>query len=334
MLVREVGEFSLIDRLRDQLDPSVRDQGQVGIGIGDDAAIWTPALEHDVVITTDALVDGVHFRLGWTDWWSLGHKMLAVNISDIAAMGAMPRLATIVLGLTGDEEVENLERLYQGANQLSKAYGVAIVGGDIVRSPGCLFLSVTLIGEVRSTEAIRRNGAQVGDLVIVSGTLGASAAGLSLLAHPRSVSTGDLLVASHLRPVPRVALGQLMFSGGITAAMDLSDGLLGDLRKIMAASGVSAEVNVDAIPMLPAVRALFPEQWRKFAQQGGEDYELLMTIPPPRLEEFKAAAAKVGASIHPIGRIVSAANGIELTLVEHGQRKVVHAGAFDHFAEE
>ncbi len=332
--VREIGEFALIDRLRDKLAPEVRVTASVPLGIGDDAALWIPAPGNDVVVTTDALVEDVHFRLDWTDWRSLGHKMLAVNVSDIAAMGALPRLATVVLGLTGEEDVADLESLYEGASNLAAAYGVAIAGGDVVRSPGQTFLSVTLLGEVEPGRSVRRVGARVGDLVVVSGTLGASAAGMQIIAEGREAATAGLLGAAHGRPVPRVAWGRIMHEAGVTAGMDLSDGLMGDLGKILAASRVSAVVEVDRVPVLPAVRALFPGSWKSLAVRGGEDYELLMTLSEDRFDWFARRADQIGATVTAIGLIVEAGDAPRITFREDGRVVEFGKGAWDHFEVE
>jgi thiamine-monophosphate kinase len=306
----------------------------VRLGIGDDAAVWRPTARRSSVITTDTLVEGVHFRLDWTDWRSLGHKLLAVNLSDIAAMGASPLLATITLALTGDERVSDLEELYIGAATLAEPHGVAIVGGDIVRTPGPIMLSVTAIGE--ADNVLRRRGAQPGDRIIVSGTLGASAAGMRLLESPRlrsRAATAELLVAAHLRPNPRLALGNILLNHGATAAMDLSDGLLGDLPKILVASEVAARVSSSHVPVLPAVRALFPDNWLELALRGGEDYELLATVPPGALDGIERAAAAVGATITDIGEILARQDGEPLlSLVDDNDDvREIQAGAFDHF---
>jgi thiamine-monophosphate kinase len=332
-LVRDIGEFDLIARLAGVLPPAVKGSPDVGLGIGDDAAIWTPAAGRDLVVTTDALVENVHFRLDWTDWQSLGHKMLAVNVSDIAAMGARPRLATIVLGLTGNERVSDLESLYAGAGSLAESHGIIFAGGDIVRSPHGLTMSVTLLGDVPRGQAMTRMGARPGDLVVVSGTLGASAAGMALLERGGQVgTTAPLLIAAHLRPNPRVALGLLLRERGVTAAMDLSDGLLGDLPKILAASNVSARMEMESVPVLPAVRALFPEEVDRFALQGGEDYELVLTIPESRYDALREAAQAVGASLTAIGHIVEASGRPSLFLQRDGNAVDGPSGAFDHFA--
>jgi thiamine-monophosphate kinase len=333
--VRDAGEFGLIAALNAVLPPSVQANERVILGIGDDAAIWVPASGMTSVITTDTLIEGNHFRLDWTDWQSLGHKMLAVNLSDIASMGAKPVLATITLALTGDEYVADLEGLYRGAAALAEPHEVAMAGGDVVRTTGPMVLSVTVVGE--GEPLLRRDGARPGDRVVVSGTLGASAAGLRLLERPEigsGAATADLLVGAHLRPNPRIAPGKVLADFGATAAMDLSDGLLGDLPKMLAASGVAAHLDSRLVPVIPAVRALFPDDWLDFALRGGEDYELLATVPPDALEEIQHEAARVGATLTEIGEIVSRHDGHPMLMVTdaEGVTKAVFEGAFDHFS--
>jgi thiamine-monophosphate kinase len=330
--VKEIGEFELIDRLANRLPEAARANSHVLLGIGDDAAVWTPAAGTSIVVTTDTLVEDVHFRLDWTDWTSLGHKMIAVNLADIAAMGARPRLATMSLGLTGEELVADIEALYDGAGVLAAAHDVVIAGGDVVRVPHDTTLSVTAVGDVESGQVMTRSGAQPGDLIVVSGTLGASAAGMMLLQRggDRSVS-GSLLVGAHLRPNPRVALGNILFERGVTAAMDLSDGLLGDLPKILEASGVSAEVEVSAIPILPALGALFPADYEELSLRGGEDYELLLTVPEGRFKRLSERAGQINATLTPIGRITVANDRARLNLIRAGKRFDAEQGAFDHF---
>lgn len=332
--VQDAGEFALIRRLQEALPGGVRHNARVFHGIGDDAAIWQPAESHQSIITTDTLVEGTHFRLDWTDWHSLGHKMLAVNLSDIAAMGADPVLATITLGLTGDERVADLEDLYRGAVSLAEPHGVVIAGGDIVRTNGPMIISVTVIGE--GDRLLTRDGAQPGDRIVVSGTLGASAAGLRLLEHAggrAGATTAELLIAAHLRPNPRITLGKVLAERGATAAMDLSDGLLGDLPKILQASGVSATVDARHVPVAPALRALFPEEWRDLALRGGEDYELLATIPADRCDDVQKAAGDIGATLADIGEITPCNDGGPLlTIIDaDGQAREAEFGAFDHF---
>jgi thiamine-monophosphate kinase len=337
ILVRDIGEFALIAALRESLPEHVRASDAVPLGIGDDAAAWQPADGMTSVITTDTLIEEIHFRLDWTDWRSLGHKMLAVNLSDIAGMGATPILAVITLGLRGDERVADLLGLYKGAADLAGPHDVVIAGGDIVRTEGPLILSVTVVGE--GSRLLRRDGARPGDRIIVSGTLGASGAGLELL-HLEELraraTTADLLVGAHLRPNPRIALGKLLAERGATAAMDLSDGLLGDLPKMLAASGVSARIDVRLLPVLPAVRALFPDRWPELAVRAGEDYELLASIPAGSLGLFQSLAQEIGATITEIGEILSTDADEEPSLFvidTDGVERCVDAGAFDHFRQ-
>lgn len=332
--VAEIGEFALIDRLGEALPLAARSAG-LELGIGDDAAVWTPRPGTVSVITTDTLVEAIHFRLDWTDWRSLGFKALAVNLSDIAAMGATPRLATITLGLRGTERVADLVTMYEGIGELAASHGVAIAGGDIVRSPECLSINMTAIGEVAPDVILRRSGARVGDVIVVSGTIGASAAGLQILANPdrfAGLATTGLLVAAHLRPIPRIALGKLLGELGATSAMDLSDGLLGDLPKILAASGVGASLDARMLPVAPALRALFSEQWLEFALRGGEDYELLFTIPVDRFDEVVRRADAIGAIITAIGRIVPPSHGLTLRGLDGVEREVRAGTMWDHFA--
>ena len=338
--VRDVGEFGLIARLRDALPAAARNSPAIEIGIGDDAATWRPEDGATIVASTDSLVEGIHFRLdaGWSTWADLGHKALAVNLSDLAAMGAVPALATVSLGLRGDEAVTDLEAAYRSMGALAARHGCVIAGGDIVQSPSGVLWHVTALGTAADGRVLARSGARPGDVIVVSGTIGASAAGLELLGLPpddprRRATTAALLVAAHLRPEPRVALGLLLRREGATAAMDLSDGLLGDLPKILASSGVAAELDLPSVPVAAAVRALFPVEWESLALSGGEDYELLATLPPGRAGRIMAAAADAETPLTAIGTILPADTlGATLRLRDrHGHVRDADSGAWDHF---
>jgi thiamine-monophosphate kinase len=335
--VADIGEFGLIDRLTAVLPTEARAATSSVIrGIGDDAAIWVPNVSHDQVISTDALVESAHFRLDWTGWEDLGHKALAVNLSDIAAMGANPVLAVVTLGLRGDEQVASLEAMYSGMGALAVRHGVVIAGGDIVKTPGHRMISVTAIGEVETGRALLRSGASAGDVVGVTGTIGASAAGLRILEQPRNYqkhTTAPMLIAAHLRPEPRIEAGRLLAEHSASAAMDLSDGLAGDLPKILESSGVSAVIDEDALPVIAAVRALFPDSWRELALHGGEDYELLFTMARDAFTSFRAGAERRGITATVIGNVVAADGGQpELRIRrERGHVETLPMGAFDHF---
>lgn len=334
--VRDVGEFGLIDRLVAALPPEARSTGDgVIVASGDDAAVMRLASGEVQVVTTDALIEGNHFRLDWTDWESLGHRALAVNLSDIAGMGALPSVAVVTLGLRGDELVTDLEALYRGLGALAKRCGTIVVGGDIVRVTGERLISVTAMGRAKEGRMLLRSGARPGDAIGITGTIGAAAAGLEILRDPdRFVgrTTAERLVRAHLRPEPRIDAGQLLVEHGATAAMDLSDGLAGDLPKILAASNVSAEIPVDRLPVIAAVRALFPDRWRDLALRGGEDFELLFMLPPERWEAMAVDAESRGITVTRVGTVTEASDHPELWLVDpDGSRERLTHGAFDHF---
>ena len=327
--VKDLSEFALIDRLISALPAAARGTESVA-GQQDDCAYWS-TMPGRAVVTTDALVDGVHFRLDWTDWRSLGHKMLAVNLSDLASMGSTPTIALVTLALTGEESVAGLEEMYRGAGELAATYPIAIAGGDIVRTPGPMTISVTAFGFVSDRDRLMlRSESKPDDVIMVSGTLGASAAGLQLLQEDqRSAATAELLIGAHLRPSPRISLGQKLAAAGVRCCMDLSDGLSGDLPKILSASGVGARIDLDKIPVLPAVRALFPTEWQELALHGGEDYELLCTVPPEIVGGVIAQAESIGATLTPIGQIVP---GDLLQYCLDGEPlQVREKGAWDHF---
>jgi thiamine-monophosphate kinase len=292
--VAQVGEFGLINRLATRLE-STRPKN-LRVGIGDDAAAWLPTPGTLTVATTDALVEGVHFDLATTSWCDLGWKALAENVSDIAAMGCQPRYALIALGAHQDQPVADLESLYDGLAECAEAYGCAVVGGDVVYAP-CVVIQVTLVGESQPTHdqgsdpaLLRRSAARPGDTLAVTGPLGASAAGLRLLAAsaPRLTSrrsqVEDALVAAHCRPQPRVTAGLALVDAGVRCAIDVSDGLVADVGHLCELSGVDAEIEVDRVPIHPAAATRFAEEAREMALSGGEDYELICAAPEEVLE--------------------------------------------------
>jgi thiamine-monophosphate kinase len=353
--VAALGEFALIDRLAAALAEVGAATAPDLLGIGDDAAIWTPTPGTRAVITTDSLIEGVHFRLDWTGWRDLGHKALAVNLSDIAAMGARPRLAVISLGLTGKEPVAGLLDLYRDLGSLAARYDVIVAGGDIVASPDRLGLHVTVIGESwpdADGRLLTRDSARPGDLLAVSGPLGLSAAGLQFLlwadgsgqkaegAVPASASLPTahrllpIALAAHHRPEPRIDYGRALVLAGGRTAMDLSDGLFGDLAKICARSKVGARVDEVSLPVLDEVRARFPDEWLKLATRGGEDYELLFAVAPGTLARLRARCAEQGLPEPTvIGEVLPApAAGPPIRLRRAtGVEEGIGGGAYDHF---
>ena len=327
MLVRDVSEFDLIEALSQALpSPSIGGAHGLRIGIGDDAAAWSSP-EGESVMTTDTLVEGVHFNLEWTGWADLGWKALAVNLSDVAAMGCGPTYAVVTLGLRGDLPVDGLSAMYGGIAEAARESECVVVGGDITASPA-LFVSVAMLGSRHgSGRLLTRAGAFAGQAVAVTGRLGSSAGGLRLL-RGGTPADGPLsgLVGAHLRPQPRLAEGRAMAEASVSAAIDVSDGLVADLAKLCAASGVGAEIDAPSVPVDPALSSAFPDDWMELALGGGEDYELLFTAPAETVERV---AGEVEAPVTIIGRTVDAAGGVKVLDASGAPLALGHQG-WDH----
>ncbi len=339
--VADVGEFGLIDRIDAVLRDFPRGRADLRLGIGDDAAIWRPEPDEDVVVTADSLIERVHFLLDWTTWEQLGWKSLAVNLSDLAGMGAEPALAEVSLSLTGEELVTDIEDFYRGMATLALQHKVSISGGDITATLLDRMIAVTLFGQTVDHQTLTRSAAKPGDLIVVTGLLGASAAGLALLQLPdddpkRQAATAPLLIESHLRPVPRVEAGRMAAQHGVTAGMDLSDGLLGDLPKILRASDVDGILESDRVPIPAAVQVLFPAEAEQFALRGGEDYELLLTMSRPVFDDLQRNGAEEGITFTTVGEIIPQAGAeTQLWLRDaRGDLVPATAGAFDHFGSQ
>jgi thiamine-monophosphate kinase len=344
LTVAQLGEFGLIDRLaRIVMAPSadpLRPGATGEIGIGDDAALWSPATGRREVLTTDALIEDVHFRLSTTSWHDLGWKALAENVSDIAAMGAVPTRAFITLGLRPETRVADLEAFYKGMAALTAwlantgVHGFQIAGGDVVKSPVTMF-SITVVGELEG-EGLRRAAALPGDLLAVTGTLGGSAGGLALLeqgARPLDEPDVAILVAAHRRPEPRVAEGLALAAAGLRCGMDLSDGLLGDAGKIAYASGLTATLLPHLLPIPPALnRHAGEDAARSMALGGGEDYELLVAGPAEALAGAAIALRERGlAPLTIVGRLEAGNAGQVRVEDERGRQVTPPRSSWDHF---
>lgn len=315
-------EFDLIERFFARPTPSAT------LGVGDDAALLAVSPGMELAISTDMLVAGTHFFPD-TDPRKLGWKALAVNISDLAAMGAQPRWATLALSLP---QADNswLAAFADGFFKCAGQYGVELIGGDTTRGP--LNLSVTIMGEVPKQQALRRDAARPGDDIWVSGTLGGAALGLAALQHKVQLNETDL--AHCLRaletPQPRVALG-LALRGIAHAAIDISDGLLADLRHILERSNLGAEIRFDALPAHPVLAPrLAEDQTRACLLAGGDDYELCFTVSLERREEITTIGGQLGLPLTCIGRVVDD-SGIRLLGAAGNLMKIGQAG-YDHFA--
>jgi thiamine-monophosphate kinase len=310
----------------------------VRVGIGDDCAVLEPGAGRLLLATTDLMIEDVHFRTRWAAPADLGWKSLAVNLSDIAAMGGRPRWALIALACPEGVTVEDVEAFYGGVLALAAEHEVAVVGGDTSASPHGWIVNITLLGEA-SGAPLLRSTAQPGDVIAVTGALGRSAAGLAALervTEPAGLPRDALesVRAAHLRPTPRVNEGLwLAGAGGATSMIDLSDGLATDLGHIAEESGVGARVRLDHVPVgdgVGTVAAALGGDALAWATGGGEDYELLLTCVPAafgRLAEGLRAAT--GTPLTAIGEIAAASDGVRW--VDATGREVTVGPGFEHF---
>jgi thiamine-monophosphate kinase len=324
-------EFEIIRAIQRTLGkPSKR----VIVDIGDDSAVVTSP-KGRLVTTVDTLVEGVHFDLAYTNPAELGHKALAVNLSDIAAMGAEPLYALVSLGMRQETSEYFVIGLYEGMKKLAKRHHVDVIGGNLSQSPTTLIVSVTLIGQT-DKNYVTRSGARVGDIVAVTGDLGASAAGLvglrrlgrdKLTFHPE-------IVRRHLLPEPRIKEARWLAQNGLASSLiDISDGLAADLHHVAKQSRVGMLLDQTAIPISPATVSageLLDSNPNLWALYGGEDYELLITIPPAGFEKARRALKRLGTPLTKIGEVVSKAQGVRIRN-KAGEIVLLEPRGWNHF---
>jgi thiamine-monophosphate kinase len=340
--VSELGERALLARVIARLP---RPAADVLVGPGDDAAVIAPGRNSRLVVTTDALVEGVHFSRRWCSPGDIGHKALAVNLSDLAAMGAKPRWALVSLAIPGAWAVSEIDALVDGLSEAARRFGVSVVGGNLTRSPAGLTVDVTAGGEVASRRWIARSGGRPGDELWVSGTIGGPAAALGALVeggrsmveaageHLAGVPALGAGLARHRRPEPRVRLGlALARNRAARAAMDLSDGLADAVRQVAAASGCGATICASALPIDAAAR----DWWMGRGQDavvealtGGDDYELLAAVPARWAGRLRAVRRQVADPA--LTRIGVLTRHPSIVLERRGGREVI-PGGYEHFA--
>ncbi len=332
------GEFGLIARLRRLVGSAGPESPDLLVGIGDDAALWRLG-DRIIAATTDTLVDGVHFRPDITGWAELGWKALAVNLSDLAAVGAVPRFALITLGLPPGLGPEPVELIYQGLLELARATGTVLAGGDIVRSP-VLTVTVSLFGEVEApvgadwrSRVLLRSSARPGEVVAVTGVLGGAAAGLRLLLADRqgAETRAPALVRAYRRPRPRLDVAPILVGAGVRAAIDVSDGLVADLGHICEESGIGAEVQAERVPVHPEAARLFGSEALTLALTGGEDYELVFTGPEAVIARV---ATRSPVPVTVIGRTTDVSPGRVRVLGPDGEELALTRAGWDHLAPE
>lgn len=322
----ELGEFGLIGLISRKVPAAPT----VPVGIGDDAAAFQWHNGSIGLVTTDMLVEAVHFDLSFCDPVRLGRKTLAVNLSDIAAMGGNPSCFLLSLALPETISVNFIDEFTTGMLRLAAEFGVTLIGGDTCASRGGLVISVTLYGEQEPGKIVRRSGARPGDLIFVTGTLGDSALGLELL---RKGHREGYCIDRHLDPSPRVREGRALAEAGLpTAMIDVSDGLLSDLGHVVRSSGVGARLHLEKIPCSQEFASLLESTANEgyaLALGGGEDYELLFTAPSHRRNEIITLLSNYGTPVTEIGEI-TANHGI-VVLSPEGEAVSILKPGYDHF---
>ncbi len=330
--VSELGEFGLIARLTAGLPKSI----DVILGVGDDAAILDIGGDNLLVATCDAQVEDTHFRLRSIDPYDLGRRILAVNLSDIAAMGAKPRFALVSLLLPPTLDVTILDSIYTGLRDEAHPFDVALVGGNIARNSERLIIDITLLGIGLRNRLLRRDSAKPGDVVMVTGYLGSAAAGLLVQENEELAAKAPLealkaVRTAQQRPSPRVDAGQWLAEQGITTCIDVSDGLAADISHICEASGVGVQINAESLPIQPetaTIAALAGREAQDLALFGGEDYELLFTVPPDRAHALPTKLLNnTGVKATPIGTINT---GSAITLFRQGKSSPLPSTGWDH----
>jgi len=302
--VSDFTERELVARIAQRLSPA---PDWLIVGIGDDAAVVEPERNRVEVFTVDAVVEGVHFDRAFVPPDAIGHRALAVNLSDLAAMGAAPRLALVSMALPADLPIADFDAIAFGFAGLAAAQRMHIVGGNLTRTAGPITIDITAVGTVKRRQALTRAGARAGDALFVTGEIGAAAAGLQMLQHDRSASNS--CTERYLRPQPRLRVGTLLGRNRVASAcMDLSDGFADAARQIAAASGVGVEIDAAALPIAAAAREWFASRGQNpvtAALTGGDDYELLVAVRPRLRRQLAAVMRQADVPLTRVGVCVA-----------------------------
>jgi thiamine-monophosphate kinase len=326
-----MGEFELLARVREMLPPA---GARVRVGSGDDAAVTVPG--GATATSVDALVDGVHFRRQRASPRQIGRKALATALSDLAAMGAEPGEAYVALGIPGDLDEDGCLEIVEGMVELAVATGTTLAGGDVSRCP-VLSLTTTVVGHAAEAEDfVTRAGGRPGDALLLTGEIGAAAAGLLTIERPQAgdgLSPRALarLRSRQLEPQPRLAAGRALAALGATAMIDLSDGLGGDAGRLAEAGGAGVRIEVGSVPLAAGVAEVAEATGREPAElaiAGGEDYELLVALPAERIEEARAAVERTGVPLTRVGELVDA-DVVDYVEIRRPDGSLLEPGGFD-----
>ena len=336
MKIKDFGEFNIIEYIsttlsNDEIQASLNKTLDIEIDIGDDTAAWYTQSGLQLA-TTDTMVDNIHFEYSKSNLVDIGWKSIATNLSDIASMGGTPTTALITLGLPSEMEINDLKKLYQGIVECASTYNTKIIGGDIVKSP-ILFITVALYG-VSKSPVMQRSLLKNGDLIGITGLTGLSKSGYEL-SRPQN-GLGNLtkqnsmmFYNAHFRPKPKINEGKILIQLGSKCAMDISDGLFSDLNKMLISSQLSAQINYSSIPIHPEISNVFPKLDFDIVTNGGEDYELLFSISPDKLESVKSLLPES----HIIGKACSGKAGVIELIKDRKTYKLDQFNGWDHFKQ-
>ena len=339
LTLSDIGEFGLIDRIHELLQKEGVEAPGVTLGIGDDTASFRPRAGYELLVTCDAMVEGRHYLPEHISPLNLGRRAMALNISDIGAMGGRPLYALVSLGLKAETLVTDVEAMYRGFIAELNPFEASIIGGNVTKSEHAIFVDITLIGEVEQGKKIQRSTAKAGDAILVTGHPGQAAAGLYLLlnAKPDEDLSDHVLVQIFNTPSHRAREGRAIAqSGYATAMIDTSDGFLGDLGHICKESGVGARLMLERLPVGQELREAATRLGRdpfELVLGESDDYELIITCPPDNVDGIRTCVAAVSeVRVTEVGRITKAAHGMKLIQPDGTERAVTPAG-WDHFSK-
>lgn len=328
---KALGEFEFIEQIQKAF---LKPNDSIPLGIGDDAAAIIPTAQKYSLLTTDTLIEGIHFDRRTSSFEQVGIKSIMVNVSDIAAMGGLPLFFMVSLGIPSQVTLKNLKQLYRGISKGAKTCGINLIGGNTTRTQGSFFIAISLVGEVSKKQMVKRSGAQLGDALYVTGTLGDAAAGLDCLKNKLNLKSYAKMVKRHQNPLARWKEGETLSKARIPSAMiDLSDGLTADLYHIMKKSKVGAELIAAEIPISLTLKRyvkLRKVEAIEFALYGGEDYELLFSVPQEKEKKLKGLIKDGLVQASRIGAIIPKRKGLILKSADGIARKIVPRG-YDHF---
>jgi thiamine-monophosphate kinase len=328
--LKDIGEFGFIERIKGGC--LIRNENVI-IGIGDDSCVFKTSAEVASLLTTDMLVEQIHFLLEAIPPYQLGRKSLAVNMSDIAAMGGTPKEAVLSVAIPDRVDLEYLDALYDGMKAMAKEFEVNLLGGDTTSSPGPLIINIALVGEAQKEEVLYRSTAKVGDVVFLTGPVGSAAAGLDIILKGRGADEWEELIEAHHNPYPQIKTGRIIASMKVANSLiDVSDGVAADLGHICTESKLGAIIEEEMIPTTAQFRAYcakFQENSRHLSLHVGEDYVLLGTVPEESATRLQKALESNGCQFHPVGKTV-AESGLRLEGSD-GSVEVIGAIGWDHF---